>query len=415
MKGKWMIFRMLTALLAGLLLLTGCGAVGPADSSELTQGDVESSTDISSQTTDSTDLTSAEKTTTTQGVSTNVSANTSQTTAQTSSSTKKETSATKTSTTTVVDGISGKGYAMYIQRKDDKLKVVQKYAPTRDFVMVIGRLGPNNIYNICTPLAITNTEQTVSDNVDSAVNLVRDLGNSDWLGPHKLTARQNGDGDNTGRGGHVGGSHGYDNTSNMSPENTPVARSVNFRMQIDGKECTGDYAGYANQLHVYWDTYIQAINTVKADGSGREVLHESWHWTFDGTTWDFEVDLNFMEDVYWEQYYGVQCVNWNWNDKIKYGNTDWQELPGNTESKDKLCDTVTTTMNGHYLEMYVDPNYGIGNREYVYGNKPGIFSSNYGGSNTKVYFNLVNGRNFRIAGGTTLKYRGHYKFYYSAG
>ena len=62
--------------------------------------------------------------------------------------------------------------------------------------------------------------------------------------------------------------------------------------------------------------------------------------------------------------------------------------------------------------MYVDPTFGIGNREYLSDANKGAFCRNYGGANVKVYFNLVGGKAYAMKEGNSVSYRGHYKFYY---
>lgn len=305
------------------------------------------------------------------------------------------------------------GYTMYVKKQGDHIQVVQKYSPTKDFVMVLRKMGGNAIFNISSPRAIYNSEAGVSDKIDSAVSFGADTGESDWFGPHIVTAVQNKDGDRQ-QGEYTGGAHNYDNNANPTGS-TATGRSDNIRLTVDGKS-TGDFAGYAKQVSVTWDTYVQASNTKKADGSGREVLVEHHTLTCDGVTWNTEVEIVFLEDVVWSCYYGLQTINFCWNQEVRYDGGAWQSLSAKSEAPSKTCGLVTLHKGNDYLDMGLDSTYGIGNREYLYGKKAaGAFVRVYGPGNSKAYFDLVDGRSWRMKANASVRYRGHYKFYYQAG
>ena len=306
---------------------------------------------------------------------------------------------------------------MYISLgKDDlgpKVQVVTKYNSSYDMVMVLRSLGGNNIFNIATPLKIANTSDKVSNDLASASYLIDTLGGSDWFGPHKVYAVNNADGDKQGSGGYTGGSHNYNNNEN--PADAPATgRSTNVRVVVDGVTHSSSFEGYANYVDIYWDTYVQAGNTMKADGSGREVLVEHHHMTYDGTTWLTDTEIEFLEDVKWVEYYSMQCVNGNnWNGEIKYENGEWISITdSDSNSNYKFTDTMTMRKNGHYLEMYMDNSYDLGDRRLIDSNTAsGAFSRIYSGFG-KSYFYLVNSNNTYMKQGQTVSYRGHYRFYY---
>lgn len=299
---------------------------------------------------------------------------------------------------------------MYIKRQGDHIQVVQKYSPTKDFVMVLRKMGGNAIFNISNPRAIYNTGSSVSHDLDSSVSFGSDTGESDWFGPHIVAAVKNRDGDRQANE-FTGGAHNYDGNADPS-DSTATGRSDNIRLMVDGKE-TENFAGYARQMVLSWDTYVQASNTKKADGSGREVLVEHHTLMFDGVTWNTEVEIAFLEDVVWSTFYGLQTINFCWNQDIRYDNGAWEPLGSATEALSKTCSLITVRNGADHLEMGLDNTYGIGNREYLYGSKTaGAFTRVYGPGNSKSYFNLVDGRGWRISGGTTVHFRGHYRFYY---
>ena len=71
----------------------------------------------------------------------------------------------------------------------------------------------------------------------------------------------------------TGGNHDYLNGSGGSA----TGRTESVTLKVNGKEVDGDYEGYADEIDIYWTNYIQANNTKKEDGSGREVLKEMYH------------------------------------------------------------------------------------------------------------------------------------------
>lgn len=323
---------------------------------------------------------------------------------QTTAAPTTRTTSSKTASPTT---LSKKETTMYVQKQDDKIQTVFKYSPTQDFVMVLEKRGPNKIFNVGTPRAIANKQPKVSSNLDSAGYLYANLGVSDWFGPHVVNALSNADGDRK-WGEFTGGSHSYLN--NESSGSSATGRTDSIRLMVDGKQYDS-FSGYAERLDIYWDNYIQAANTKKKDGSGREVLIEHYHMSFDGRVWNVECDIEFLENVMWSRYYGMQCVYADWNQSIRYGGEDWIPLDSDTDAPDKMCDTMVLKRGNHYLEMYMDNSYGLGDRAYVSNNLPGAFSRDYG--NGKAYFQLVNGMEKRMEAGTTVSYRGYYRFYYA--
>lgn len=130
--------------------------------------------------------------------------------------------------------------------------------------------------------------------------------------------------------------------------------------------------------------------------------------SFDGTTWLTDTVFEFLEDVKWTLHYGMQCVYGNsWNGEIRYDQGDWQSIAfTDTESRDKFTETMTLRKNGHYLEMYLDSRYGLGDRRYLHSNTAsGAFSRIYDGFG-KAYFHLVNSDNTYMHAGETAGYRG---------
>jgi hypothetical protein len=295
---------------------------------------------------------------------------------------------------------------MFVEKKADVIKVAHKYSPSRDFVMVLKKMGANNLFNISPPLAVSNSEAKVADNLDTEVFMLGNYGVSDWFGPHIVNVTGNADGDRK-LSEFTGGTHNYESVESIP--GTPTARTADLRLEADGKK-VDDFSGYANKIDIYWNNYVQAANTKKVDGSGREVLIEHYRVSFSGQQWDVECDVEFLEDVRWARYYGLQCVySACWEENIKFGAEDWVALGKDIQSKSKTCDTMLLRRGSHFLEMHIDNNVGIGNRSLKKSSSlPGAFAANYG----KAYFYLVNDESGVVKGGTIHHYKGYYKFYY---
>lgn len=129
---------------------------------------------------------------------------------------------------------------------------------------------------------------------------------TDWNGPYIVKAVNNGDGDDVNVHTFTGGNHNYANTGTM--DSSATGRNLSLKYYADGKELTDGDIGTASLLEIAWVNRVQAYNTRKADGTGREVLEEKHLFRFDGYEWMSEIEFTPLEDVYMETYYGFQCA-----------------------------------------------------------------------------------------------------------
>ena len=175
---------------------------------------------------------------------------------------------------------------------------------------------------------------------------------------------------------------------------------------IDGKEKV-DGGGYCSNVEIRWTNLVQAVNTFKADGTGREVLQENHRLIFDGIEWRTEVEVIPLEDVTMVTWYGLQIfgINSIYPNIIYVGGenrainnaTNVTNCGNNTATKVIVCG------DKHRCEVEVDPTYDIGNRS-MYEGTQGIFSSTYG----KVYFYII--RNKTLTANSLYALRGTYRF-----
>lgn len=222
-------------------------------------------------------------------------------------------------------------YANYL---DGKIVVKTKYDADNDIEITLCKRGGNNLIDFDTikTIDVDGNKTTILTNV------------SDWFMPYMVRAISNADGDlpDNWYSHFCGGNHQYNNASSGS---TPTARCVIGKVLFDKKEViNGDEAQYCNTVEIFWTNYIQGQNTKKADGSGREILKEQYHLTFDGKKFDIEHVFIPLEDVMIIRYFGLGCFYHNANgykyDYIGGSNRVTQTAPCNSDSGDKNCRKV---------------------------------------------------------------------------
>jgi len=129
---------------------------------------------------------------------------------------------------------------------------------------------------------------------------------TDWLGPVVIKANQNADGDFPDKSHFTGGNHGADNSGKIE-DNAPSGATRGLSIVIDGERREA-FSGYCNEVIIRWTDYVQAANTTKMDGTGREVLKEEHTAVFDGTDSGFRITTRFiaLESITFLRLYGLQ-------------------------------------------------------------------------------------------------------------
>lgn len=290
---------------------------------------------------------------------------------------------------------------MYLQwdSVSKTMYVAQKYSDTENFVMAVRPTGVNQLMNIAPPrFAATANGAIVSDlsNIYERSG-AEGMSESDWLGPHYIN------------GSWYGGTHGTD-----SEQGDPTAFCDNIQIRVNGKAVSeeNNLNSYAAALELTWDNYVGSTVKEKA------LLVEHHTLSFDGTTWDVETEIEFLQDIVWMSFYGMQSVYGVWAGQVSYNESAPQRIDVsasggnsyNTSSNDPYCDTMLLRKDNDCLEMYIDNNYGMGDRRYLNTND-GAFTINYNSpKNGKSYFGLVSGNN-EIKAGNTERFCGYYRFY----
>lgn len=292
-----------------------------------------------------------------------------------------------------------KGKSIYFQKSNDVIQIGNKYNKTEDIEVEWGKNGANNLFNFISLGFNQNTEEIVSYELFGSPAF---SSATDFIGPHIILAKENINGDKPQSYDFTGGSHAF----NGDASGTPTASTTDIKFFVDGKEITEDKEGYANKITIEWTNKVQASNTKKEDGTGREVLEEHFKMTNDGEKYTIESQITFLEDVQWERYYGLQAAYGTfWDEYVSFSDEETSPANKDRESQKKLVSKITLNKDANWLEIGMDNGVGIGDREYLK-NPPGAFNVSKA---NKAYFWLVDGADFDK--GDIVKFKGHYRFY----
>ena len=252
--------------------------------------------------------------------------------------------------------------------------------------ITMGRRGPNSIFDF-NEFELNGSITTVS---------------SDFFGPYVVSALENGDGDNPTSNYFTGGNHSYTN----SGTGIPTGRTTAIKFIIDGVEQT-KFSGHANAVEISWTNRVQAFNTTKADGTGREVLEENYRVSYDGLKFNVNNEIEALENIEIVTYYGLQAQYGHWNDAYRFvGGENRKWIPSDTMSNSGNKTTsaiILKSVNNDKLEFSIDRNVDIGSGEY------NIAENIAFTSNSKAYYRLV--KNLICDAGDIFTFSGYYKFY----
>ncbi len=227
---------------------------------------------------------------------------------------------------------------------------------------------------------------------------------TDYFSPYKIKAVSNGNGDYPGSMDFTGGNHGY-TSQGANPGKT--AENVAFRIFVDGRETT-DYSGTARRIDFEIINRIQATNTKKKDGTGRAVLEETIHISFDGEKWNFSITMTALEDIRVIKYYGPQCDLCVFGDTVEYLSPSGQHMsfPADVASRSDGITFNTIQIHGMIdAEISVRP---AALSPLCLESDYSAFCENYG----KTYFNIIDATKtpMSLNKGETYSVEGYYRF-----
>lgn len=232
---------------------------------------------------------------------------------------------------------------------------------------------------------------------------------SDFFGPYIVRALNNANGDMPDSLNFTGASHAY--SGNTEGNTNATGRSVVEAILLDGVKCT-KYSGHCNTLDVYWTNYVQATNTKKADGTGREVLKENYHLHFDGVSFEIENDITALEEIEIVRYYGLQIghgvTGYNYNISYVGSRNNIVSAKGNSKSSDINCREIFIQRTDAPIECRFGL-HPVGLGTFYRNSWYSAFDTDYG----KSYFFLVNSdEKCPMAKNQQVNFKGYYKFRY---
>ena len=283
----------------------------------------------------------------------------------------------------------------------DTVVVNSHYGKDKDISVKLKKKGGNNIFDFYEIGTTYNYTEKVNKLTTPETILMTTT--TDWFAPYIIKAIDNGDGDATTSYHFTGGNHEYTNTGTGG---TPTGRTLSVRVFADGQEILGG-SGYCNMLRIEWVNRVQGYNTKKVDGSGREILEERHTITFNGEKWNTFSELEPLEDVWVEKYYGLQCCGLNTiYPNIRFIGGEKRGLYHSSaamQSGSPNTNGLKAYGSKDCLIMEIDPTCDLGKREYINGSS-GVFFQNYG----KAYNNIILQK--KLFTGETYHFKGSYTF-----
>lgn len=290
-------------------------------------------------------------------------------------------------------------YRNYVSFVDGNCVVTAPYGENENVVFTIYQGGGNNLPDIRN-VAVVNTATGETRTLVSSA--------TDILSPHIMAVADNADGDNikddgTFRQYFTGGNHQYDNSGSGS---VATARCESFGVWCDGAPVTDGVHG--NEIIVGWRNYIQAYNTTKADGTGREVLVEDVRLTITGATIKVNVRHTALEDIIRNIYYGLQMVTGRFStiEFIGGSNRGVYGVGNGTNCGNTACRAIRLANDtSDVLEIHIDDidlgDFALNTFDHT------AFDT----TANKSYFNIIKYGALAQAAGEVTTTRGYYHFF----
>ena len=287
---------------------------------------------------------------------------------------------------------------------DGVLKIMSKYGSGKEHIITMRNILQHQTLFEISSLGIADITDHILNN-DEGTNYI--VSETDWVSPHVVGAVNNADGDNVDPT-FTGGSHLY-NSKN-------TATQTNLIFKVDGEIVQPPFEFECSYFDVYRIANVQGYNTVKNDGSGRNVVNEVVHWTFDGEIVMVERTVKALESVLYKSLYGLQCPSIPsscFNDVYYIGskaNRGINSTAEDSNSGDKYTSIIKAFDPSHTVEIGVCKD-GLGDFSDC-DLQHNAFCVNYSQSNTKIYQALLYSNNgLQLDTGDIIYHKCWYKFY----
>jgi len=292
------------------------------------------------------------------------------------------------------------------------IRVAFKYDTDND--MIINFSASTNVNAL---MAISGFNLALNTKPYPLLDILRDYTvfmetGTDWVGPYKFAAVNNVNGDKLSPIDFTGGWHGY----NGDQTGIATARTVAYEIYADGNLLSNGDILSCDRVDIIVINRIQAHNTKLANGEGREAIEETIQYSIVGNTVTVGADIEALEDIIVYNYYGLQCENTSWRGTIHYIHGDsnirknataYSDSGENADypNVDRVC--LRSSTGGNNLIMWIDKDFGIGDRSLLDPSEVNAFTSAY----NKSYMNLINGGIHSVSGGNILQWKGGYIFF----
>ena len=302
-----------------------------------------------------------------------------------------------------------------VHLKDDESCDVflHNYEENRDMIVQISKKGINSLPDITRIGSVENKGDEVL--VDLAELTIRQItgGTTDYLSPSVVYAVNDLDGDfpDMISGKYTGGWHGYNNASQNVE---PTARNISYKVFCDEKPILINGKKRGNSCVVDIVNRVQASNTEKSDGSGREVIEQHFRLLIDK---DFIIqvcgEITALEDVHYQLYFGVSLLHTMPENVFFVGsriNRSGQSISTVNHSGDKFCTSIKQIGENDTLEMGIDTTVDLGTQ---YAN---LEKNSFIMSSSKSYAVLINcdgndSNRLSLKKGEKVFWKGYYKCY----
>ena len=245
---------------------------------------------------------------------------------------------------------------------DGQIFIKKKRNNEEDLCVLIAKTSGNELYGFTNVFKVENTGVLNSDIKNSDSRNILSIP-TDIFSPFIVKATTNIDGDlpDGYESEFTGGSHQYNNTASGSSH---TARTSNVRVFADNTEIKNEFR-FAKKIRVEFDNYVQANNTKKADGSGREVLKEHWTIVADSSGFKCHNEITALEPITISRYYGLQTYTLSDSWYLIGGRvTPFTSGRDNGYSEGKECNSVKCSSAALTVYMELE-NYGLGAKSYA--------------------------------------------------
>lgn len=291
------------------------------------------------------------------------------------------------------------------------------YTDGVDLTIWFKRKAMNSLMDFFGWFTSANTSDSVITSLPEATARTQiTAGDTDWLAPSVVYAANNGGGDfdDFTSNKFTGGWHGYNNST---VSGTPTAREISLSLYVDDNLVTDGNYGVGDNIKLVIVNNLQGSNTEKSDGSGREIVQQTFIITMnkDSNKVTVESEVKALEDVIFERHYGLSMYRSNQSDNGYFINSHTYHIPfvysanvTNSGKETTGCTEIMVAKNAT-IEMNRDNTYGLGDG-YAIKNNYGVLVT--GG---KAYNQMINciGLNVQTQGfalnqNGIVRWRGYY-------